>query len=290
MSNPLEFTTRITDLIPIEEVDINDEIPIIDKDDLEYSADGSDRKISPRFLVETASIRPSNNLTVSKKTSEWISQFRDDLTTLKNSTGQATTGKSGTVTMATDSQARNKVSESAALSPSNLSALIATTIMHGLLRNATAADAQDHTVKDAAITPETLFSGVLGASSFGAPSHVFKIPVKNADDNSLVYLTVQYGEQVSNGTFTNVRPESNPNHTHPFVDVGVTFPEPFETQCLMVIPMGFDVDPASYDEGTDYVFRTRRHDLNTAVIRGSRIGGLNTAGEQIGVRYIAIGY
>lgn len=286
----LEFTTRITDLDFTAVVGLNDELVMVSKADLEYSADGTDRKITPRNLIENTSIRPSNNLTVSQTVAEWVGEFRDAIQDLENSTGQASTGSPGTIATATDSQARNKVSNAVALTPSNLNNLIADDLVHGLLRAATGSDAEDHTIIDAAITPAVLFSTILGASVFGANSNVFKFPVKNSDTDELVFLTIQYGQQTGNGVFTNVRPETNPNHTHQFVDVGVTFPEPFENACLMVIPMGFDVDPMNYEEGTDYFFRPKSFGLETATIRGTRINGLNEDGEQIGVKYIAIGY
>lgn len=288
----LEYTTRIPDLDVTEEVGLNDEIVIIRKDDLEYSADGSDRKISPRALVEATSVRPSNNLTVSKPMREWIATFRDQLDLLGNATSQATTGNAGVMKTATDFQAQAQSNKTVAVTPANLAALGATDDMQGLLYNPLPAMVRDATMADGALTPLNFLMGMMSGSVFGLATNefVFKLPVRNEADDSVIDFLIQYGEATGNSTYTNTRPESSPNHTHPFIDVGVTFPQPFETKCLMVIPLGYDIDQPNYDEGSEFVFRTRTQSLNTATFRGSRITGINTDGEQIGVRYIAIGY
>lgn len=290
MSEPYDYTTRIVDLDDLSDLDREDLFIVVDRSDLSASPEGTEKAIKPRTLVEQSPVRPSTNLTVEKTMSEWVGEFSDSLETIESSVRPSSPTQSGIVRLAGDSEAVNKERDDVALTPKNLDALGASEDVAGLLRVVAPALLMSSQSEDRmAVTPKALFDGFLADSTVGSSSFVFKLPFKDVDGSTLRQLTIQYGEREANSTPTDNRPESNFNHNHPFIDIGVTFPQPFETRCLMVIPMGYNVND-SYEEGTEFVFREFSSSESSAVIRGSRIEGVNTSGERVGVKYIAIGY
>lgn len=290
MAAPYDYTTRVTERDPLDEVSSDDELLIVDKSDLSGSPEGTDKKINPRELVEGASVRPSTNQTVEKTVSEWVGELSDDVNDVKNAVQPSSPTQSGTVRLSSDAEAVNKDRDDVALNPKNLKALGATETLAGLLKAMSPSDTVGSPDEDrGAITPKGFFQGIMGDSVFGTDEYVFKIPVKDNDGNTLVQLTVQYGEREANSVASENRPESDFNHAHPFVDIGVTFPQPFPVTCLMVIPMGYNVNDV-YEEGTEFVYRELKSSTVDATIRASRIEGDNKTGERIGVKYLAIGF
>ena len=290
MAAPYDYTTRLTEQPLLDNIDRNDEIFIVDKDDLSGTPEGTDKKIQPRDLVEGASVRSSTNLTVEKTVSEWIGELSDDVNTVVNTTQPASTTKEGTMRLASDAEAINKTRDDVSLMPKNLSALGATETLAGLLTVISAGDVGTSSGDDrSAITPKAFFDGIMGDSVFGTDEFVFQLPVKDIAGNTLVQLTIQYGTNEATSVATNNRPESDFNHNHPFVDIGVTYPQPFSTKCLMVIPMGYNVNDV-YEEGTEFFYRELSSDTTGATIRASRIEGDNSTGERVGVKYFAIGF
>lgn len=290
MPTPYDYTIKISDLDLLETLDRTDEIIIVDKNDLSASPEGTEKKINPRTFVEQSPVRPATNLTVEKTVSQWIGEFNDSIDDVVQAVQPASPTQAGTMRLASDAETINKVRGDVALSPSNLAALGATETIAGLVRLLAPVDVLTAPMDDrSAISPRAFFQGIMGDSVIGTDSFVFKIPIKNNAGDVLMQLTLQYGEREATSVPTDNRPESNFNHSHPFVDVGVTFPQPFENKCLMVIPMGYNVNDV-YEEGTEFTFREFSSTESSAVIRGSRIEGVNNTGERVGVKYIAIGF
>jgi hypothetical protein len=285
-----DYTKRIAELGTLDTLADNDEIIIVDKSDLSGTPNGTDKKVIPRTIVEQANVRPANNLTVSKKLTEWLGDFNQAITSVQEKVQDATTTQKGISRLASDSEAIAQVSSTTSLTPANLASMGATEERTGLVKLLSSSDLLTNMTNDRlAVTASTLFAGLFSDSIFGTDSFVFRIPTKNSDDDTVTHLTVQYGQREINSVASTNRPESNFNHIHPFIDIGVTFPQEFENRCLMVIPMGYNVNSV-YEEGTEFVYRELTSTIATATIRASRIEGDNTTGERIGVKYIAIGY
>lgn len=290
MAAPYDYTTRVTEREELTDVERDDELLIVDKSDLSGSPEGTDKKVKPQQLVEATFVRPSTNLTVEKTVSTWVGELNDDVNDVKNAVQPASSTQSGTMRLASDAEAINKVRDDVALSPKNLYALGATETLMGLLKVMSPADTVTSPNEDrGAITPKGFFQGIMGDSVFGTGEYVFKIPIKDVSGDTLVQLTVQYGEREATSVASTNRPESDFNHAHPFIDIGVTFPQPFSTACLMVIPMGYNVNNV-YEEGTEFFYRELKSTLTDATIRASRIEGDNSTGERVGVKYLAIGF
>lgn len=288
---PYDYTTTIPELDELDTLGNDDELIIVDKDDLSASPDGTHKRIKPRTYVEQAEVRPSTNLTVSKKLSVWIGELIDSVETIAQAVVDATTTQKGISRRASDAETVSKSRDDVTVSPKNLDALKATETSTGLVGLLAASEILANMGDDRkALTASTLFEGVFGDSSIGSgDSHVFKLPIKDITGATVTQLTIQYGTREVNSVPTDNRPESNFNHNHPFVDIGVTFPEPFESKCLMVVPMGYNVNDV-YEEGTEFTYREMTSTITDAVIRASRIEGINNTGERIGVKYIAIGF
>lgn len=283
-------TIRITDNNAITVAGINDEIAIVDKSDTSASTDGTDKKITSRNLLEHTTIRPSGDLAVNKKLTDWIQQFNTDITGIIDRTQDANTTQFGVVRFATADQAQSKDRYDRAISSGVLSSLGSTEAIAGLIALATAQQVSEGQSDDTAITPATLFESILGDGVIGNNSWSFKLPVRNVNGDIKMELIVQVGQTNFNTMPTGSNPSSNFNHIHQEVEFEVTYPSPFPTLALMVIPVAFEATPSEYEEGTDFWIRPKTVRNSGATLRATRINGTSPGEEQAGVRYLAIGF
>lgn len=283
-------TVRIVDLDEKSSVEYNDLISFIDSSDTSGSPDGTDSKIKIRELFESAPVRPHNDLTTIKLLSEWVSLLVTADSTIRDKTGIASTEKAGIVEYATDEEAKSKSDATRAISAKNLAALGATETLSGLIALATANEVSEGQVSNKAITPQTLFSSILGDGVIGGNNWSFKIPIKNVNGNVKFDLLIQVAEKDFTPPTTEMNPESNFNHIHNTVDIEVIYPEQFVNRALMVIPMGVEVSPNEYIESSNFWFRPSDIRVNGATIKATRLNGTNTDNKSARVRYIVIGY
>lgn len=288
---PLGQTVRFVELDELtDNAEARDLLVIVDRSDTSISAEGSDKYVTAQRVLETTPLRPVDAPGVSRSLTQWIADFRNDISGLNNRTQDATTGRFGVTRYATNTQARSKTSTTRTLTPSNLSAMDASTSFAGLIALATAQQVEQGTAGDVAITPQTLFDNILGDAALGSDNWVFKLPTRNIAGGIKTELVVQFGQAEFDTMETQANPTSNFNHIHGTVDVDVTFPQAFPNRTLMVIPVGFEVTESQYIEGTNFFMRPRSFNNSSAVIRASRISGTSDGNQRAGVRYLAIGY
>lgn len=283
-------TARITKLDLGDALAWNDELVVVDKSDSSGSVEGTDKKFRIREFIETAPLRPANDQTVQKPLAEWVGEFREGVSSLESKTENATTNRFGITRYATAAQARAKNRSDRVITSRNLADLDATETMAGLIALATSLETSEGQADDKAITPATLFNDILGDAVLGNNSWVFKIPTRNVVGGVKTELVVQIGQQEFSTMQTEMNPQSNFNHIHQRVEFDVTYPEPFPSNALMVIPIGFEVTPSEYTEGTDFWIRAFDTRKSSATLRATRINGVSDGSEVGAVRYLAIGF
>jgi len=290
MASTLGKYIRFTELTEVTTIGANDEVVIVDKSDVSSSPEGTDVKVTVQNFLEQAPVRPSGDPSDVKTLTKWIDQWNNKIRFLENVTQYATTSSVGVVELATDIQATDKASTTAVITASNFAAMDSTHAFAGLVALATGLETSTGTDDSKAVTPLSLFEGILGASLFGNDTFVFKFPVKDSSDDKKREIIIQYAEVQAASVYNTADPSSSFNHIHSYFDLNVTFPQAMPNKTLMVIPVGYEVDPANYHEGTDFFIRAIEQNTGGAKLRATRIGGVNTNAEKLGVRYLVIGF
>lgn len=283
-------TVRIISLDPLVDVAPQDDLVILDKSDLGTSLEGTEKRISARDLVEKTSVRPSTDLTQNQSLSDWLGQFSSDISGISEVTQQATTARLGVTRYATTQQARAKSVSTRAITPANLGQMDATQDLAGLVALAGVLAMADGQRDDVAVTPYDIFHGLLGESSIGNNSWVFKLPTRNVQGDVKLELVIQIGQVTYDTMQTQQNPETNFNHVHQTVQFDVDFPEDFPANALWVLPMPMEATPSQYTEGTDFWVRPYSVRRSGATFRATRLAGTSDGSEQAVCRYIAIGY
>lgn len=288
--NELGSTVRITELDPEQTLNWNDEVPVVDKSDISGSVDGTDKKFNIRNFFESAPVRSANDLSVSRTLGVWIGSFHESINALTEKTKEATTSNMGITQYATDAEAKAKTLNTRSLTPLNLKAMDSTELFAGLLALATAQEVLEGQVDNKAITPKTLFKSILGDATLSNNQWVFKLPTRNVVGDVKMELVIQIAQVDFVTMKTEMNPQSNFNHIHQTQLIEVTYPEQFQSNCLMIIPIGFEVTPSEYTEGSDFWIRPYEIRRSGATLKATRINGTSDGTEEAAVRYLAIGF
>lgn len=286
----LGATVRIVQLNPTTVLAWNDELPFVDKSDLSGSVDGTDKKINIRNFFETAPVRPAGDLSITRTLSDWIGSFKTSIAGLEARSKDATTEVIGVVELATDLEATAKTLNNKVLTPSNLAKFDATEAFIGMLALATAQEVAEGQIANKALTPKTLFQSILGDATLSNNQWTFKLPVRNVIGDVKMELVCQIAQVNFKTMATEMNPQSNFNHIHQTQVIEVVFPEQFQSNCLMVIPLGFEATPSEYTEGSDFWIRPYEVRRAGATLKATRINGVSDGTEEAAVRYLAIGY
>lgn len=286
---PASTTITIPDLPELTAAAAVDELRVIDKSDTSVSVNGRDKRATVQNLVETSPVRPSDNLSVTQTVTAWIAEFRNAIADLTANTQQATTVQSGVTRYSTDAEAATQTETAAAITPANLGSLVGSTSVAGLIQLATDAQVAEGQEAGLAISPAALFASILGPAIFGASANTFRIPVRNTTGDVKVEMRVLIGEHTFTSPASTQDPTSNFNHIHPVAEFTVTYPEAIPTQVLAVIPIPHELNPASYIDASNLWTRVKTYGLTSAVLRSTRVNGVS-AGEQVAVKYVVIGY
>lgn len=283
-------TIRVVQLDETDQARWNDELHIIHKDDTSGSVDGTDKRISVRNFIETSPVRASTDKSVVKQLAIWIGEFKSKIEALEVKTKQATTNIFGITRLATDAQAKAKTVSNRTVTPSNFKVMDSSENYAGFLALANKDEVLEGNVNNKAISPKNLFDSILGDAVLGNNKWTFKFPAKNVVGDIKMEFVVQVGHVEFITMKTEMDPQTNFNHIHETQEIKVTFPEKFQSYCLMVIPFGFEATPSEYTEATDFWFRPYDITKTGATLRASRINGVSDGTEEAAVRYLAIGY
>lgn len=286
----LGSTVRIIELDPTTALAGNDEVPVVDKSDLSGSVDGTDKKMTIQNFFETAPVRTSSNKAIVRTLADWIDGFKTSIDGLEERTQEATTLRFGITRLATDAEAKAKKSKERVVTPSNFDSMGSTEMFAGLLALATAQEVLEGQVDDKAITPKTLFESILGDATLSNNQWTFKLPVRNIVGDVKMELVIQVAQVDFVTMATEMNPQSNFNHIHETQTIEVTYPEQFQSNCLMVIPLGFEATPSEYTEGSDFWIRPYEVRRSGATLKATRINGTSDGTEEAAVRYLAIGF